>query len=71
MISIADARCQGRAVRVLGGATLARECTNCQRRTDIPADMQSIVWMQPPVIRWSWEECPSAMPPEPAEEITA
>lgn len=55
-------RCQGRIVGVFGAATLARDCTSCVRRTDIPADMNAIQWMQPPVMTWH-RVCPAYMAP--------
>lgn len=59
-----EPRCQGRIVRAMGSATLARECTNCQRRTDIPADVQSVTWMQPPRYTPLWLPCPSHVAPD-------
>ncbi len=40
-------RCQGRLVRAMGSATLARDCPDCARRTNIPTDGQ-IIWIEPP-----------------------
>lgn len=60
----ADARCQGRVVRVMGTAALARECTNCLRRTDVPADVKSVPWMQPPRVTYWWHGCPSHVDPD-------
>ena len=47
-------RCQGRIVRSMGTAMLVRECQNCVRRTDVPADVKSVPWMRPPPFKWSW-----------------
>lgn len=52
-------RCQGRPV----GNTMAQECWNCVRRTDVPADVKSVPWMQPPVIKWWWGECDQKIEP--------
>lgn len=48
MLPANEDRCQGRSERQMGVATLCGECTDCLRRTDMPADMQSIQWMAPP-----------------------
>lgn len=45
-----EKRCQGRVVAHLGARTLARDCFNCLRRTDVPAAVQNSPWMQPPVM---------------------
>ena len=49
-------RCQGRIARGIGGPTLCAECTDCQRRTDVPADGE-FTWMPPPVKKWESIEC--------------
>lgn len=51
-----------------GGDHLARECVDCRRRTDVPADVQSALWIQPPTILWWWPECPSHIPPAAPDE---
>ena len=63
------ARCQGRVVRAVGGGCLARECTNCLRRTDVPANVKSVPWMQPPQIFWWWMPCPSHIAPDEPEVV--
>lgn len=56
-------RCQGRWVTALGTGYLARECTDCVRRTDAPADVKAVPWMQPPAIAYPFSVCPSHMAP--------
>lgn len=58
ILSAETKRCQGRPVRAAVGSCLARECTSCVRRTDIPAGMQSVPWMHPPKITPPAVECP-------------
>ena len=67
-LGIYDNRCEGRIVRVAGGGHMANECTDCLRRTQVPADVRSVPWYpQPPVIpRW-WAACPSYVGPRAAE----
>lgn len=64
MLTPNDPRCQGRLVRAMGSASLAYECTNCLRRTDVPADVKSVPWQQPPRIAWWWETCPDQVEPQ-------
>jgi hypothetical protein len=63
-----SARCQGRVVRVAGGGHLARECTDCRRRTDVPAAVQSVPWIQPPQLVWWWMPCPLHIAPAAPED---
>jgi hypothetical protein len=46
------ARCNGRLARGVGEKTICRECIKCARRTDRPADMQSVPFMEPPDVLW-------------------
>lgn len=59
-----EPRCMGRSVRVMGQATLERDCTDCERRTDILSG-QTYRWIKPPtdpvcpmrvgkVQTWTW-----------------
>jgi hypothetical protein len=58
-----SARCQGRTARAGGFATLCVECTDCQRRTDIPAD-HHVQYMPPPkMVHW-WLGCPERVGPD-------
>lgn len=67
-LDLNTARCQGRIVRVVGGGSLARECTNCLRRTDVPADVKSVPWIQPPTIHFWWMPCPEHLEPAPPHD---
>lgn len=67
-LSLATARCQGRTVRALGSATLARECTNCERRTDIPADVD-LNWIQPPPVFPYLGTCSGHIAPDDPDEM--
>lgn len=74
MLNPNEPRCQGRLVRAAGSATLARECTNCERRTDVPADVKSVTWMQPPPVKPLWFlsgdcPCPSHVAPDVDVEV--
>jgi hypothetical protein len=51
-LTLFDARCNGRTVRAMGQPTICRECIPCLRRTDRPADMQSVQFMEPPQLLW-------------------
>ena len=51
-LTLFDARCDGRMTRVMGQKTICRECIPCARRTDRPADMQSVTFMEPPDVLW-------------------
>lgn len=65
-----EKRCQGRVVVHLGTRTLARDCSNCLRRTDAPAAVQNSPWMQPPPLA-VWGTCPSHLAPAPIEPEAA
>jgi hypothetical protein len=65
-LPLSEKRCAGRLMRGIGGPTLCRECIPCKRRTDLPADVQSVQWMQPPTPIWlGW--CPSFLSESEAE----
>lgn len=54
-LPVTTERCQGRLARFLNHATLAVECVDCGRRTDIPPDTE-LKWMQPPKGMWCFHK---------------
>ncbi len=59
--------CQGRTQRSMGVATLRTECTDCERRTANPTDVQSVRWIYPPKLSF-WGTCPMYLSPVEVED---
>jgi hypothetical protein len=57
-LPLSEKRCAGRLTVKMGQPTLCVECLKCARRTEIPADVQSVTWMLPPKPLWLGT-CPS------------
>lgn len=39
------------------------------RRTDVPADVQSVPWMPPPAVNWPFLECAAHIAPSDEEAV--
>jgi hypothetical protein len=52
-LPLSEKRCAGRLTVKMGQPTLCVECLRCARRTEIPADVQSVTFMGPPKLLWT------------------